>query len=421
MAPLRTFVRASLLPMLFGAGGGAARAQDVDVDIHGYAQAGLVRTPGDLGTADGGYGKLAQGGARSEVEPQFAAGLIEATADLPWDLGALVDVQYGPKQKSPVDLTTASLHWQPPAEGAWRWSAKLGAFFPPFGLENRDIGWSSPWTLTPSTLASWVGEELRTVGSEGTIAWVDGGNSVALTAAVYGWNDPAGVALATRGWDLGQQPTGLFGHVRLPNGLAPHYTPEFKENDDTPGWYAGLAWQNAALGRLQVYRYDNEADPGAERHEVYAWHTRFWDAAYTKGWGPFYVIAEGIVGDTPRQPRRCRAVRYRFPQRLCAGRLDPGRLAPGPAPGAVRHQRFRRRTWPLADGDGQLAAEGLVAAVGGTGRRRFGQPRPCSRRVAGPSGRRRAAVGRQAVVLTVCFATARPDGTAPRPECDSRG
>jgi len=301
MARLSTIARVSLIPLL-GLGGAAAWADDVDVDVHGYAQAGLVRTPGDLGTADGGYGKLAQGGARSQVEPQFATGLIEATADLPWDLGALVDVQYGPKQKSPVDLTTAALHWAPPADGAWRWSAKLGAFFPPFGLENRDIGWSSSWTLTPSTLASWVGEELRTVGSEGTIAWVGADNSLALTAAVYGWNDVAGVVLAERGWDLGQQPTGLFGHVRLPNEPTPQYTPEFKELDDAPGWYAGLAWQNPALGRLQVYRYDNQVDPTAERQEVYAWHTRFWEAAYTKGWGPFYLIAEGIAGDTRVNP-----------------------------------------------------------------------------------------------------------------------
>ncbi len=53
---------------------------------------------------------------------------------------------------------------------------------------------------------------------------------------------------------------------------------------------------------MQVYRYDNETAPGAERHEVYAWRTRFWEAAYTRGWGPFYVIAEGMTGDTQVSP-----------------------------------------------------------------------------------------------------------------------
>jgi hypothetical protein len=286
--------------MALGLAAGAAHAQDID--LHGYLEGALVRTPGDLGTADGGYGKLGQGGAGSRVQPEFVTGLLEASAELPWDLGALVDVQYGPKQKSPVDLLDASLHWQPASQGAWRWSGKLGAFFPPFGLENRDIGWSSPWTLTPSALASWIGEELRTIGSEGTITWQGARNSVALTGAVYGWNDPAGAVLAARGWDLGRQPTGLFGHVRLPNGPGPQYTPEFKEIDDTPGWYAGLSWQNATLGHLQLYRYDNEADLGAERHDVYIWRTRFWQAGYTQGFGPFYLIVEGITGDTRVSP-----------------------------------------------------------------------------------------------------------------------
>jgi hypothetical protein len=283
-------------------GPAASRACAQDIDLHGYLQGALVRTPGDLSVADGGYGKLGSGGAGARIEPEFVTGLLEATADLPWDLGALVDLQYGPKQKSPVDLLDASLRWQPGAQGAWRWSGKLGAFFPPFGLENRDIGWSSPWTLTPSALAGWVGEELRTIGSEGTITWQGAENSFALTGAVYGWNDPAGAVLAARGWDLSLQPTGLFGHVRLPNNPGPHYTPEFKEIDDMPGWYAGLTWQNATLGHLQFYRYDNEADLGAERDEIYTWRTRFWQAGYTRGFGPFYLIIEGITGDTRISP-----------------------------------------------------------------------------------------------------------------------
>jgi len=300
MAQLWTFAWASPLPIAVGLVAGLACAQDID--LQGYLQGGLVRTPGDLSSSDGGYGKLGTGAAGARIEPAFETGLLEASADLPWNLGALVDLQYGPKQKSPIDLLDASLHWQPEAQGAWRWSGKLGAFFPPFGLENRDIGWSSPWTLTPSALAGWVGQELRTVGSEGTVAWQGADDRFALTGAVYGWNDPAGAALAARGWVLGQQPIGLFGHVRLPNGPGPRYASEFKEIDDTPGWYAGLSWQNAALGRVQLYRYDNEADPSAERGEAYAWHTRFWEAGYTRGFGPFYLIVEGLAGDTRVSP-----------------------------------------------------------------------------------------------------------------------
>src|SRR6185437_6111030 len=51
------------------------------------------------------------------------------------------------------------------------WSAKAGAFFPTISLENDDLGWTSPYTLTPSAINSWIGEELRTIGSEGTLRW----------------------------------------------------------------------------------------------------------------------------------------------------------------------------------------------------------------------------------------------------------
>ena len=46
------------------------------------------------------------------------------------------------------------------------WSVKAGAFFPTISLENDDLGWTSPYTLTPSAINSWIGEELRTIGSE---------------------------------------------------------------------------------------------------------------------------------------------------------------------------------------------------------------------------------------------------------------
>jgi hypothetical protein len=31
-------------------------------------------------------------------------------------------------------------------------------------LENRAGGWKTPYTITPSAISSWVGEELRTIG-----------------------------------------------------------------------------------------------------------------------------------------------------------------------------------------------------------------------------------------------------------------
>ena len=46
---------------------------------------------------------------------------------------------------------------------------KAGAFFPTISLENDDIGWTSPYTLSASAINTWIGEELRTIGTEGTL------------------------------------------------------------------------------------------------------------------------------------------------------------------------------------------------------------------------------------------------------------
>src|SRR5207344_2211485 len=103
----------------------------------------------------------------------------------------------------------------------WLWSVKLGAFFPPISLENESTGWTSPWTLTPSAIDSWVGEELRTIGAEfhfehrGRTGTFEGG------AAAFASNDPAGELLATRGWSRGDPASGWNSSLREPDVFAP--------------------------------------------------------------------------------------------------------------------------------------------------------------------------------------------------------
>ena len=72
-----------------------------------------------------------------------------------------------PRQRSGVDALEGYLAGIPPSQGDVSWSVKTGAFFPTISLENDDLGWTSPYTLTPSAINSWIGEELRTIGSEG--------------------------------------------------------------------------------------------------------------------------------------------------------------------------------------------------------------------------------------------------------------
>ena len=72
-------------------------------------------------------------------------------------------------QRSGVDALEAYARYSPQTSGDWQWSVKAGAFFPPISLENTEVGWTSPWTLTPSAINSWVGEEVKVVGGEATL------------------------------------------------------------------------------------------------------------------------------------------------------------------------------------------------------------------------------------------------------------
>ncbi len=190
----------------------------------------------------------------------------------------------------------------------WRWSLKLGAFYPPISLENTDVGWTSPWTLTPSAINTWVGEELKTIGGEGMLEWRRDGGTVSLIAGVFGWNDPAGVLLAYRGWALNDRPTGLFDLVRLPDANAtlwfapkPLMTSEYNEIDDRPGYYAGVTWRGTGGMELRVLRYDNLADPSAMRNGI-AWETKFWSAGIKAPLGDFTLLGQAMTGTTEIDP-----------------------------------------------------------------------------------------------------------------------
>ena len=120
---------------------------------------------------------------------------------------------------------------------------------PPISLENTEIGWTSYWTLTPSAINSWVGDELRTIGSEAKLEWRSDMRTLSVTGAAFGFNDPAGVMIADRGWALDDRPTGLLEHSREPDAIAisfgepiPYQAHLFAEIDHRVGWYAQAAW-----------------------------------------------------------------------------------------------------------------------------------------------------------------------------------
>lgn len=208
--------------------------------------------------------------------------------------------------KNPIDLTEAWIEYRPVPRAGFKSRLRLGAFYPPMSLESRALGWETPYTITPSAIGSWIGEEIRTVGLEGQVDWLGTrlGHSfdLQLTGALFGWNDPAGTMIAAHGWALHDRQTTLFGRVG-----APQPDPElakkelFAEIDDRPGYYVGAQARYLDRVILNVLHYDNRADPTVYEPELrdFAWLTKF-DAAALRvetgsGWT---VILQALDGET---------------------------------------------------------------------------------------------------------------------------
>jgi hypothetical protein len=275
----------------------------IDFQFDGYADFRLVAPESERSWIDGGLGKLRYGEGDSNA--QFAAGIGQATMLFTPELVAVGVLRADPSQTNFVMPEEAYLRYRPVSLSPWRWSVKAGAFFPPFSLENTEVGWTSYWTLTPSAINSWFGDELRTIGGEGSLEWRRPEGTLSLTAALFGWNDPAGVMIADRGWAMDDRPTALFEDLREPDATLtlfhetpPGRTPIFDEIDGRPGWYAGATWADTDQWKLQLFRYDNDANASAREDDYFAWHTSFWDAGASKSFDEFTVLAQALAGTT---------------------------------------------------------------------------------------------------------------------------
>jgi hypothetical protein len=312
-----------------------ARAEALDFDYQGYADFRVIVPATERGWLDGGLGKLRFGGNQPDPDFRFAEAVAQGTLTLSDDVRVIVVPRLEPEQRSGIDLLEAYGVWRPNMDG-WHGSLKVGAFFPPFSLENTDLGWTSPYTLTPSAINSWVGDELRTLGAEAHVDRSTSAGVFSLTAALVCCNDPAGVLIADRGWTLDDRPTGLIEEVRLPDTTLklfhapfPDRTPLFLEIDHAVGWYAGASWSMAGVGKLALYRYDNEGDPAAFQADYFAWRTRFWSAGWESHLGSLSILAQGLSGDTAIEPFAgfIATTKYKSAYLLAAYDFDDVRIA----------------------------------------------------------------------------------------------
>ena len=297
----------AFLAMLFAASAaGHAQAFDFadDLQISGYLDARAVAPADPQSWLNGGLGKFRYGGRQ-----KFGTeGVLQA--DLNVEGVHLVSVlRADPDTPSVVDALETYLRYDQMA-GDIGWSLKAGAFFPTISLENDDLGWTSPYTLTPSAVNSWIGDELRTVGSEGTLRWKSDLGVVSLIGALTCCNDEAGVLIADRGWSLNDRPFGLTERERIPDQTLrifrasyPGRTGMFDEIDGLVGWYLGASWQLPGIVKLSVTRYDNQGEPEAVSTRDQAWRTKFWNFGARTQFGPLVLIAQQLSGYTEIEVR----------------------------------------------------------------------------------------------------------------------
>ncbi|MBV8535645.1 MAG: hypothetical protein JO128_08640 [Alphaproteobacteria bacterium] len=301
----------SLLPLvLWLVAAPALPVRAEDYTLNGFADARLVQPSNQRSWAEGGLGKLRfNGGSDSGIEPHLAEIAADGKAQVTPELAFFGTVHVAPNQYTPVDILEGYARYRPVDNSSFQWTTKAGAFFPPISLENESVAWTSPWTLTPSAINTWVGEELRTIGGETTGEWRFGGGALQATGALFGWNSVGGTLLEDRGWSLGDSYTGVFGKVRLPDVVArrqadnaPYYEEPFVQIGSSPGWYAGGSGRLDGFGKISFLHYDNRADPTIVRNDQIGWRTKFDSLGVEVDIDEFVLLSQAMSGSTEIDP-----------------------------------------------------------------------------------------------------------------------
>jgi hypothetical protein len=226
---------------------------------------------------DGGFGRLEAGGDRN-------VGQAEAQLGVDWTPTDWAHVHaHGIARDHGSGLIEAYLDLQKDF-GRDTIRLRSGEFFLPTSRENVDALWSSPYTISYSVLNTWIGEELRPLGSE--LQWQHLGSTAVFTVAgsAFCCNDTMGALLAWRGWSMGNRLTTYNAVLPLPplfslsspHGFADQMdgTKPFESDlDGRAGWSGRARVSLPERATLQFTHVDNRGDRQEYRGE-YSWQTK---------------------------------------------------------------------------------------------------------------------------------------------------
>ena len=247
----------------------------------------LVAVDSEKSWVDGGFGKLRSGSTGDlRLRPQLGNAALVWKPQFTWSLGAIVVGSLQGGERTEAGLSEAYLTFRPMRSEKLALSARAGLMWPPVSLEHEGADWHVKDSITPSAINSWIGEEVRPVAAEATLAASLGDHKLRATAALMTANDTSGTLLTFRGWALHDRTTLAFRRQPLPpleDDAAGYQAPFTHPLLDVhggfahrPGYYAKLAWAPPIPVRFELFRYDNRANPEDWNADLeWGWRTSF--------------------------------------------------------------------------------------------------------------------------------------------------
>jgi hypothetical protein len=178
-------------------------------------------------------------------------------------------------------------HKSLPNKNGWRVKSKAGVFYPKISLENIATAWSTPYTLTSSSLNNWVGEELRHSGIQLSLdklgKFSKSRHNFSFDITLFQNNDTTGAIIAWHGWTLGNRQTLLHEKLTVPFFDARKTTlseqadesDPFIELDNRWGTHLTTTWKYSNYLTILGGIYNNNVDSDIVKLGQYTWDTEF--------------------------------------------------------------------------------------------------------------------------------------------------
>lgn len=234
----------------------------------------------------GDYGKF-----RYDAGSGLALGQLGLQYQLSWHnywSAIIVGNAFADKGNNNIGLTEAYLQYKSlPSVQGWRIKSKIGLFYPKISMENVSTAWSTPYTLTTSSLNNWIGEELKNTGVSFSIEKLGKAlkspHTFSIDVSLFQNNDSAGAMLTWHGWTIGSRQTLLQEKLKVQDfparnkklsGQAAKSDP-ILELDNRWGAHLAVTWRYQNTLKVNLGYYDNHAQEGLVEDGQYTWTTAF--------------------------------------------------------------------------------------------------------------------------------------------------